>query len=461
MDEHEMTGTGEGQTTTGTAAENTDPVEPSAPAPGQGTRIEDRLRQLREVAAQGGDVLQAAMASSTRPAYDPNRPRQDQEPGAVPPDREPEPSEQPADAAILARLKDAFKSTDDRRPGDPEGTYRDAAGRLRDAVDHRFLPEPDGQAKAGQSGVAKAAGDDEPPAELVVELPGRRPDDPPYKFVARDKNEAERLRQAINAGMRRAEFNEQMAALERRERAVQQLLQEFEQQPAQFVAERIGPEHYGAVVEALLSRLDQETFDRLVDRMAAWVQDPVARREAALAAREQDIERRRQAEEEARRAAAQDEYLQGIAQQIVGVIPDEWPDARADEFFEYAAFKLRQYARQNRGVRIRPVDVPALLEQLGVLRAYGLAQDGRGQPSAGAVRSPDGAPPRSPAPSAEIERAQRAGEGFRKRAERRAQAVATAPAGTGAATPGLPFPPGQHIRDRLKTARKWLLGRDA
>jgi hypothetical protein len=107
--------------------------------------------------------------------------------------------------------------------------------------------------------------------------------------------------------------------------------------------------------------------------------------------------------------------------------------------------------------------VPGIIRGSGLLTRFGFDR------AAAAPSDTRKADPATPDPAKKkaatveesaIKRARTLPEQLRKKAETRKAAAAIAPGGAGAGTSRAPlFKPGEHIRDRLRSARQALIGR--
>lgn len=331
-------------------------------------------------------------------------------------------------------------------------------------------PAGDGGEEAGPAGEA----DQQPAAQAsdavpVIRLPGRQETDPDFEVrVTPELRQAleaqgidpqkflERANQLRNEGMRRRQFEEAMMEIEADRQELAWLEQEIRERPAEFITERISPQLLPEVARAVLARLSDDQFQDILTTVVGWETDPAARRLVAAEARERSIARREQLQSESAIARQRQAYIRDIANQIMALVPDDMPDDQANGFFDFAVYKLDQWARsQPRGTRLDPAQVPELLEQLGALKPFGLSVNDQ------AARKPtrdttSNARPVRPADDPElIARAKQTGEDLKRRMERKRLAVTT-PAGAGAPAASLAPPKGQSFEERMNWLEKRL-----
>lgn len=461
--------------------------------------IQDRIKDLRSATESGGDLLETAKASQTRnpdATPDDRPPRKIHPPGTE--ELEPPAGEEPAgeleagaegdeptgeepqaevDEAAAEKLDELAKRWGNRgsQEGDPEGTYRDDAGRLRDEVTHKFVSRGEGEEpQAGEAEPhdeggeepAGAEGDDvdgeledgeelEDDDELVVEIPGRR-DGETHEFKAKDAEEAERLRQLKNGYLRGQDYNRNMQAVRDREAELEQIVTGIEADPDSFILDHVNTDRRTSLARTLLLNLDEQEFDQLVDDIAVWDRDPSKYRLARAEAKEDRIEKRAEADRRRQSTRQQREAVNQIVGQVNQLVPEDMPPERASEFIDYALYKLEGYYGRK-GANTDPRAVPEVLERMGVLKPFGLSTS---QSESAPPASDDSARPGSPAGSSQakeakpVKTAEQVGEDLRKRRERRRNATASSPSGAGASPAGPVFQPGQTVKERIEAARR-------
>src|SRR5574341_300930 len=133
---------------------------------------------------------------------------------------------------------------------------------------------------------AIAAGTDVAP-ELIVEIPRRRQGDEPIKLAVEDKETAERLRQAINGGLRRDELKRRMEAVERQRRELEGIIDSLPRDPVHFYRRKVE-------LDLLEQRLEIDPIGFLVERVKPEIQVGLAKHLLAVpevfAAVSQEIE---------------------------------------------------------------------------------------------------------------------------------------------------------------------------
>jgi hypothetical protein len=141
--------------------------------------------------------------------------------------------------------------------------------------------ESDGTTTEAQSDKPDSSAEDQLPAELVVDIPGRRPGDKPIKLAMEDKETADLVRAALKDRMRRKEFNRQMKAVNREREEIDVLEQCLELDPVSFLVERVRPEIQTDLVRRLLLipavfaalRNDVTELETSADARARWRSD--------------------------------------------------------------------------------------------------------------------------------------------------------------------------------------------
>lgn len=324
-----------------------------------------------------------------------------------------------------------------------------------------------GKAGAGDEG-GEGAGEDEP---IVLTFPGRKEDDEDFTVELDDEAIAllekkgidvdelvERANQAKNGYERRRAIEAERRELDAERENMEWIRTELRERPLDFVADHIDGKQHAGVVETLLARMDDATFDAVVEKAAQWRDDPASRKEARADAREAASKRKEERTVAEQTARARKEYTNQIADQITTLVPDDMPEEQADEFYDFAAHKLQAWAsRQPKGTRLDPAKVPQLLEQLGALKPFGLTLPKAGKPGASKAGTRDtagtrnGGRPAGKKPQDRTQAAARAGQDLRDRRNRRRDATTTQSGAGGAAAASLP-PKGQTFAQRIE----WL-----
>lgn len=349
--------------------------------------------------------------------------------------------------------EDAEEEPDDQDPAaSQEGTEEE------DGAEATAEEDPE-----GEEGDGDETTDAEDDASVVTfSLPGRNADGEEFEGkIPREVLEAhgidpdqfaERLAQTKNGYIRRErleverrQVHDEVAA-DRAELA--SIEAEITSSPADFVIDRLAPDVQRDVARKVLAQLPDEAFDELLGDVQGWVDDPSTRRLLAANEKEAKVDRRAAATKQGSDTVGREKAVQEIAGAVAALIPETMEDTRADEFFDYAAYKLEQWAsKQQKGTRLVAADVPALLEKLGALAPYGLAANGQQQDTR---KDPPAPPSKDGKP-----RADTVGKDLKARDQRRKEAAAVTPAGAGAATAHAAPPKGQTIAQRLD----WLAKR--
>ena len=390
----------------------------------------------------------------------PEQPTQDQATaGATGDAQASEPQLSPFEAKLRTILEENQQPAE--REAQPEASADDAADAAGEDDGGAVEGEQAGEAGADEQAGAGDTGDGAP----VLRLPGRQPTDPDFEVrVTPELRQAleaqgidpqkflERANQLRNEGMRRRQFEEAMMEIEADRRELAWIEQEIRERPAEFITERISPQLLPDVARAVLARLSDDQFQDILTTVVGWETDPAARRLAATEARERSIARREQLQSESAIARQRQAYIRDIANQIMALVPDDMPDDQANEFFDFAVYKLDQWARsQPKGTRLDPAQVPALLEQLGALKPFGLSVNDQAARASARETTSDARRPRLVDDPELVERAKRTGQDLKRRMERKRLAVTT-PAGAGAPAASLAPPKGQSFEERMS----WL-----
>lgn len=315
---------------------------------------------------------------------------------------------------------------------------------------------------------------EEDASRLTLAFPGREDGDEDFelpldrealkKAGIKEKVLLERFAQ-LKRGYRRG----QVVAKERREidterSAMAQVLNELDNHPIEFMTDRVDGKHHVGIVESLLARMDDDTFEKVRAKVEEWGGDASARRIARADAKEAAADRRDRRVAEERKAATRQRYLNEMREAVESLIPEDMKEDEVAEFLDFVGFKLQQWSKsQEPGTRLNPADVPKLLKRLGVLEMYGLKLPKPGaKPRTRSARAGDDTPSarRGRRRDGDLEeRAARAGREFRSRRDRRRAAAAT-PAGAGAgAAAGSRPPKGQTWKDRLAWLEKKFVGK--
>lgn len=319
---------------------------------------------------------------------------------------------------------------------DEEGTAREAA---EAAAAHEG--ETDEERAAREAEEAAAAG----AAELVVELPGARPEDLPMEIVVDDQKTYERLQQLRNDGMRRQEFNRQMETVREREAQVALFDEEIQTDPIGIVLEHMPEALRVDALKALLT--DDKALELLLadeDFADSVTWDPAKR---ALA-KSKVLNRRYEIREEGRKRAdlvrRNAQWAREVVSAVDRMVPETWNEDQLSQFSDDAQRDVMAYIREHKGQPFDVADLPLVLGRR--LRAVGINPieaaerlarkegDGKGTRSAAPGKSRAATPPKKPPTAAEL----------KKTASARARAAAIPTGAHGAPVagePGIERPP--------------------
>lgn len=358
--------------------------------------------------------------------------------GAEKPDAPVKPEQSAFDKKMDALLEEPKEGAEPEKPADGEPAKEEEAG------------EPDA-------------------AVLVARFPGRQSEDPELEVTIDAETQTflekkgidvqqfvERANQATNGYARRQQIEAEKADVAASRAELEYIEGELTARPVEFMVDRIDPKQYPAVAEAILTRIGDEEFNALLEKVATWEGDPSERKIAAALAREDAATRKNTQRETQDREKAKAEYTNAVSGQITGLVPDDMSDETAGEFYDFAAHKLQQWARrQPKGTRLDPEQVPGILHEVGALEPYGLSLP---EKKPGASRTPGKPAPSSPAKGDITARAAARGKELKERRERRQNAV-TVPAGAGAEAANTRPPKGQTFEQRISWIEKFGIGK--
>jgi hypothetical protein len=292
----------------------------------------------------------------------------------------------------------------------------------------------------------------EPDPELVVRLPGhpeRGEDD--IEFVAPDKETAARFNRLLNDGMRGTEYRERIGAVEDREEQINTFVDELEHDPIGFLMEEATPELQVNMAKHLLT--NPLVYDALYEMMYRWGEDPsgnsrradIAEMQAQRGRDHQLAQQRIMDNRAARQNTAQ------IVAQLESIVPPEMDAAMAQSFVRFCRQRLAEAVRETPGMgMIDPDKVVPYLEDIGVLRHFGIGGAAVSAPANGNGRArPAAEPVSSPA-----EAARAAGARVGQRIQQRRAAAAVAPPGAGASPTRAGPPPDATVEESLDWFRK-------
>lgn len=354
----------------------------------------------------------------------------------------------------------------DDKDGDETDNRPEWRKRL-DALAEKKPPTGDdkaGAAAAGKGGKPSGDADDDEATPLLVKVPGRKAGEEDVEIPVdrakmkelglSAKDVRDRMGQLRNGYKRAAEVETERAEIAEGRRELDEIVTEMKERPTDFFLEHVDASQYAPLVNALIARMSDADFAKVVQKVALYDADGSRRRTDGSDSRDQQHQRK---EERARTQTAEqkrDAYVKAVTVQINNVIPEDWPDDRSDEFFEYATFKLQQHAAKERArgntKGIAPEEIPALLSSLGVLKHFDLDEPEAASPPRKPTSSPSSrnAPPaRKPASGKPRDTA----ADLQERRDTRRNA-STTPGGAGAAAASGP-PKGQTFKERIAFIR--------
>lgn len=468
--------------TVATPAAGSDPKQLDVQKPGEiivrepepkklyGPTFEERLAEVEAAHARGEDPFSIPTGAPTSAADVRNGEQEGAPEGGAEELAQPEGA--PAGEGVDVALPEGFTQLENGQIKGPDGKFWSA----EQVAQHLAGGAPEGaQAGAGegaseQDGADTDADQGEPDESLIVRLPGRREGDGDVEVEVDDPEIAERFRQAINDGMRRAEFRRQMGEIESQRAELNEIYQWLEADPAGFLVDRIQSVDVKKEVAKHLMAIP-EVYDAVVAEF-----EDVDGDERALAAKRNELElqrlkRRDQIERDVAQWRTTMENVRQVDAQLAALSDQIADEGRAQQFFRMAARELNDYAKQQRRL-VDPDEVALILHRLGVLQLFGLRpgapgpvqgrQDGGRSaeaPKAPADARPAARPQRGPAESAPapVANTRNVAEQIRRAQAQRRAAAAVAPAGVGATPARVQPPPGQTVAERLKWAEKeWI-----
>jgi hypothetical protein len=359
------------------------------------------------------------------------------------------------------------------QPRNADGTFAPVAGAAADPnapapSTDPAAPAADPNAPAPTNGDADPNAGDAIDPELVVALPGRRPEDGDVELVAADKETAERLRQLKNGFFRGEDARQLQSQAQAAIQEVQDFALALDVDPIGVIEQRgYAPEQRANLV---LSLLTQPDVYAMVAEILPRLADEKEFRYIAAEVGKDRYEQREKATERVNTERAITQNVQLVASAIEAIVPDNLSDAQRAIFVRDARSDISRHANA-RGVRtIDPMHVPQILSDR--LTAYGMdinaayarlasaapgASTARpvsgGARPAPALRGPSAAPA-APAPAG------RTAEEIRTASDKRRSVAAIAPAGAGAPALSLHKPPaGSTLKEAMAHARSQSGGR--
>lgn len=345
----------------------------------------------------------------------------------------------------------------------------DVTGRVHDPANGQFVspqaavtaPEPGlpdtTPQPVGDPLAPPAVAPDAAPADVPNDAPQAN-DTPGIPIVLTDRNGreveievtdpdlAETLRMWKNNGLRRDQYDKEIAPVREQQQQMQQFVATWETTP-EVVFDQLRPD----LQERLGRYILATRFDQDFETIKQFAEDGTARREALVDIRgkiqQGNIER------DQRLTAMQ--QAERVSAAVRSLVPAGADDAKAAQFLSAAASMITGMIHQRQPVT--PELVPQLLAPLR--SAYGLTESPTPQPPAAqppAASPPDDLAARRQAAAATVQRLQRT-------AQQRQVAAAVAPQGAGVAPVVAPMPPQgatlnqvtDFLKQRFKPGMTW------
>lgn len=411
--------------------------------------IPRRARLAYGLRAEATTGTEAAEATETAP--------KDTKPKATETDQKPE---KPAWEQRLDSILEGGEADAETEPTEEEAQAAEAEAVEAEAGEESTEEEAPGAVGEGEEDAETETGtetDDEDDLS-VLRLPGRRPDDEDFELPIDaealeaagidPKEAAERVNQLRNGYMRGSEVREAREAVRGQQGELDFIYRELQERPGEFLTQNVHASHYPDLLKNLIVQLDDSAYEQVLNHIGQLDRDTNARERARL-----DIEKQRiQHREERQQQRQSSDYVKQVRTEIINLVPEDMDDARADEFFDYAIFKLESYARQNPGQRLQPDRVPVLLQELGALDPFGLSQNGEATTRTDDATAPN-ADRAKKGPKGKDTEQKRAGQDLRKRADSRKNAAVSPAGATTGASPTKP-PRGQSFDERMAWIEK-------
>lgn len=292
--------------------------------------------------------------------------------------------------------------------------------------------------------------------ELVVEIPGRGPDDDPERVAAPDKQTADALRRLRNGYMRGEDFNRKAEALEDQRQELQEFETQLRADPAGTVLE-VAPDD---VKTQMATRLleDDEVYEHVRSLIEDWRMNDHKRRADIYEAKEKSRERRSEVTRDTRIRRKAREGARNARQAVEGLLPEGISDTAARKLLEEGMGDLGEHMVETGNYDPTTEDARDVLRETGTLELFRQIGGGSGERSSEEGEASESASTRrvrrvEPG-SEEAEKARRTSEELEEKAEKRRGAAAT-PQGAGgaAATPVSP-PEGQSVEERIEWVRE-------
>lgn len=366
----------------------------------------------------------------------------------------------------LKELRGLSGASDD----DDDEARRKSAEDGGEIADDKDGKDGAGKPKAGERSPYKDGDETKNDADetkpLLFRVPARKPGDPDVELPLDRaklkemgitiKEARDRIGQLVNGFGRKQEVERDRAQIEQARGELTEIRTSMRERPVEFMVDNVAPKFYAPVVDELIARLSDEDFGKLVQRVARYDADPSKRRLDGADAKEKTLDRREHQRTATEQNRQRSEYMTQVQDQITGLVPEEWTDEQANEFYEMATFKLTQWAKnQPEGTRLEPAEVPKLLSKLGALKYFDLElPDDEHRSSSGNGKTPPasstGTRPKGPPPKGSKD----TGKDLRDRHDRRANAVTSGSGAGTAAAAGDGPPKGQTAKERFAWLRQ-------
>ncbi len=292
----------------------------------------------------------------------------------------------PGDIAAASRaLRNATANPTDQ-PRNPDGTFASPA------ADAPAEPAPDAPVEGEPAAEEEPAPADEAPKLLVLKGEAQRGEtDIEIDLSGLPPEAIQRIELLERNGLRRKEFDTQMQSVKALRADLDAVETEMAVDPTGFMLERMPPARRLAVAEALL--LDQwNALAPMIEQL--WTDD--ASRFQKLSEVKSDVSARRN---DVVSAVAANRHAAQVRDAVTALIPENVPDADAQEFYLTGIGLLQ--AKANAGESVAPAAVSALLAAHR-RRYFGAGETAPSTPPTRpklAVRPPPSAAPSGTAPS--------------------------------------------------------------
>lgn len=342
--------------------------------------------------------------------------------------------------------------------GDPEGTYRDAEGRLRDADSHQFA---EGEQVDPPEYIREVAEKEFSPeeAEDFFEGEGPAPDVDPIELehdgeqmelAVEDQETREVLKEKLSAAEQVEEIESARSEIEQQRREVEATREELmgveegiKSDPSGYILDHLNPDPdtLSTLARDILA-FNDDVFNEVAEAAQNWQMNPADRKEYRADRKEKLIGSR----EKRQRAVQQGVAVRKIGQRVTEeMIPADADQGTRQTMFDDIVREIEKHAEETG--ELPPVDE---IEQIpGVqrrLELYGIDPETLSAESDGDAERANGdssvaeAKPAGEPEEELMERAEkyrRTGVALRKKHERKQDAGSTSPAGAGASPSGL------------------------